>query len=139
MFCGLCYMSPQPTTVSPSQAPGRPDPGHKLQTAPQQGARRPAPLLLHGFAGFQGWASEPEGLVPAPPSRGEKAGVRAGKRVPCGAGSGPEESRHAALGVQIQQGARKKPQSSCRQMCILFSRDSTSPRTLPNPCSGPLG
>lgn len=105
MFCGLCSMSPQPTAASPSQAPSGPDLGHKLKAALQQGVRRPAPLLPAGsFAGFQGWASKLEGLVPAPPSRGEKDSVWAGKRVPCGSGSGTKTSCHTALGVQIQQG-----------------------------------
>lgn len=30
MFCGLCSMLPQPAAASSSQAPVRPDPGHKL-------------------------------------------------------------------------------------------------------------
>lgn len=139
MLCGLCSTYPHPTTASPSQAPSGPDPGQKLQAAPQQGVHRPALLLLaRSFAGLQGWAFEPEGLVPALPSRGEKAAVGAGKRASCGTGSGTAAPGHATLDKQIQWGP-EKPQSSCRQMFGLFFRDSTSysTRTLPSPALGP--
>lgn len=137
MFCGLCSMSPQPAAASPSQAPSGPDLGHELKAALQQGVCRPAPLLPAGsFAGFQGWASELEGLVPAPPSRGEKDSL--GWEV-CALWGGEQDQDILphCLRCANPAGARDKPHSSCRQMCGLFSRDSTSTRTLPNPALGP--
>lgn len=85
MLCELCSMSSQPTAASPSQGPSGPDPGQKLQAAPQQHVHRLAPLLLAGSStGLQGWAFELGGLVPALPSRGETASAGAGKRASCG-------------------------------------------------------
>lgn len=141
MFCGLCFMCPQPAAASPSQAPSGPDPGHKFQAALQQGVCRTAPLLWHeSFAGFQGWALELEGLVPATPSRGEKASVRAGKCVPCRAGSGTKASCHAVLGLQIQWGQREATEQLQTDVwLVLQGQHKPQHQNSAQSCSGPLG